>query len=640
MSAALLAAAILGAASATYLFEHDAGLAARVAMGVPLGIVLLGLVGFVVGWAFGLSLATAALAAVVVLVVPAWIVHRRVGWGRLREEAARARTGIRDGLRRPTRATVVTAAYCVLMAALVVALFDRAMFEAAGGGGGVFTGVDHNLGDLPFHLAIVTSFLYGHNFPPEHPELAGARLTYPFLVDLVAALLVAAGASVRQALRLENVALAAALVALLHRFARRLTADPLAALLAPLLVLASGGLGFLMLVDDVDPTAGGLLGLLRHLRHDYTILPQGPLRWGNVVVTMLIPQRSFLLGMPLFLVAATLWWDAVTDADRARAHRRLLAAGVITGLMPLAHAHAFAVALAVSVALALLFPDRRGWARAIGTAVVLAVPQLLLITRGSSTQTGSFLGWQVGWDRGEEGLVHFWWLNLGLFIPVLVLALVWRWPRPLIEAPLGRFYLPFVACFLLPNVLRLSPWIWDNIKFMVWWHVVSACLIALLLARLWRLGGGARVASMVLFAALTLSGALDLWRVATRTITLPILLPEGEGFAERIRELTPPGAIVLHAPTYDSEVYLSGRRTVMGYPGHTWSQGLDVGTREEDVKRVYAGAPDARAVLDRYGVDYVLVGPHERAMEGFDSEALRGLPVVAEEGRYTLLRAR
>jgi hypothetical protein len=288
----------------------------------------------------------------------------------------------------------------------------------------------------------------------------------------------------------------------------------------------------------------------------------------------------------------------------------------------------------------LLFPDRRGWARAIVATVLLAAPQLLLIARGSSTQTGSFLGGQVGWDRGEEGLLHFWWLNLGLFIPALLLALVWRWPRPVVEPRLLRFYLPFAACFLLPNVLRLSPWIWDNIKFMVWWHVVSACLVALLLARWWRAGRGLRVVGMILFVALTLSGALDLWRVATRTITLPIIRPDGEAFAERIRALTPPRAVVLHAPTYDSEVYLTGRRTVMGYPGHTWSQGLEVGTREEDVKRFYAGEPDARDVLDRYGVDYVLVGPHERALEGFDPESLRGLAVVAAQGRYTLLRAR
>ena len=37
-------------------------------------------------------------------------------------------------------------------------------------------------------------FVRGQNFPPEHPELAGVRLTYPFGVDLAAAPAVAAGA--------------------------------------------------------------------------------------------------------------------------------------------------------------------------------------------------------------------------------------------------------------------------------------------------------------------------------------------------------------------------------------------------------------------------------------------------------------
>jgi hypothetical protein len=273
-------------------------------------------------------------------------------------------------------------------------------------------------------------------------------------------------------------------------------------------------------------------------------------------------------------------------------------------------------------------------------AVLLAIPQLALMARGTSMQGEHFLGGQAGWDRGDEGLVHFWWLNLGLFLPALAAALLWRWPRQLVDGTRLRFYLPFAACFVVPNLLRLSPWIWDNIKFMVWWHVVSACLIAMLLAHLWRRGAVPRAASVLVFVVLTLSGALDLWRVASRSITLPVILPDGAVFAEQIRGATPPDAVILHAPTYDSEVYLTGRRTVMGYPGHTWSQGLEVGTREEDVKSIYASAPDARALLDRYGVDYVLLGPHERALEGFDPRALLDLPVVVAQGRYALLRAR
>jgi hypothetical protein len=639
VSAVLLVAAILGGVAATYFVDEDARLPARFAMGVPLGIVGLGLVGYLLGWAFGLSAGTVALAAAIVLAGPLWLLRARGRMPVIREDLGYARHDAGWAFRNPTRATVGTVLFYGFMLVVVTRVLDRAIFESPEGGG-VFTGVDHNLGDLPFHLSIATSFLYGRNFPPEHPELAGARLTYPFVIDLVAAMLMAVGASARQAFRMENLVLGWALVGLLHRFALRVSRDRLAALIAPCLVIASGGVGFLWLARDVDPAVDGLMGLLQRPTHDYTILPPGPLRWGNLAVTMLIPQRSFLLGLPLFLIVATLWWQAVTDDDRARARRRLLAAGAITGIMPLAHAHAFTMAMAIGVALALLFPDFRAWPRSLGLAVGLALPQLLLLATSSSMQTRQFLGWHVGWDRGELGLVHFWWLNLGFFIPALIAALFWRGQEPVVDNRLLRFYAPFALCFVVPNLLRLSPWIWDNIKFMVWWHVASAVLIALLLARLWRRGLRARVAAAALFVLLVLSGSLDLWRAAADKIVLPIIPPEADAFARDIREKTPPRAIILHAPAYNSEVYLTGRRTLYGYPGHIWSQGLDAGTRDEDVRKMYTGRPEAGELLKKYGIDFAVVGPHERAIEGFDDRALRRVEMVAERGPYRLYRVR
>jgi hypothetical protein len=263
-----------------------------------------------------------------------------------------------------------------------------------------------------------------------------------------------------------------------------------------------------------------------------------------------------------------------------------------------------------------------------------------VIATGNSMMSQEFLAWQVGWDRGQVGVVRFWWLNLGLFIPSLVVALLWRGPSPLVERRLLRFYVPFALCFIVPNLLRLSPWIWDNLKFMIWWHLVSALLVALLLARLLRGGGGARATAAILFVLLTLSGSLDLWRTASGKIVLPIIPPEGMEFAQDIRGLTPPRALILHAPDYNSEVYLTGRRTLFGYPGHIWSQGLESGTRNQDVRRIYGFSPDARDLLTKYGVDFVVKGPRERAMAEFDERSLRGLELVAERGPYRLYRVR
>jgi hypothetical protein len=408
------------------------------------------------------------------------------------------------------------------------------------------------------------------------------------------------------------------------------------------LVLLSGGLGFILLKDDPDPTKGGLVAFLRAPTHDYSIVPEGPYRWGNLVITMLMPQRSFLLGLPAFLVVATCWWRAVSEGEGETRRRRIFGAGILAGLLPLAHAHAFATAFGLSILLALLFPPRREWLHAIAATAVLAVPQILFVSHRTAMKAESFVAWQTGWDRGENGIVTFWWLNLGLFIPLLIMALAWRGARPVVPNRLLRFYLPFLLCFLIPNLLRLSPWIWDNIKFLVWWHLASAPLLAALLVRLWRGGPRSAVAASLAFVILVLSGALDVRRVATKKIDIPVFGGSAVAFGRTLREVTPPGAIILHAPTYNSEVYLAGRRTLVGYPGHIWSQGLEAGQREVDVRAIYSGHPDAAALLRSYGIDSVLVGPLERADADrrFNEDAFRSFPLVAEGAEYRLYKAR
>jgi len=293
--------------------------------------------------------------------------------------------------------------------------------------------------------------------------------------------------------------------------------------------------------------------------------------------------------------------------------------------------------MAVAVVLALVTRRFRNWQRFFAPALAVSVPQLVWLAAGSSLQTGIFVDWHLGWDRGNRPLLGFWLDNLGLFIPLLVVALVWGWRDGWLSKRHLLLYVPFLACFLVPNVLRLSPWIWDNIKFLVWWHVASAPLVALLLARVWRIGGGWRAVAGLAFVALILSGALDVLRVASKTIELRLYDAAAVTFGHRIRAVTPPGSIVLHAPTYNSEVFLAGRRSVLGYPGHIWSQGLDAGKREQEVRALYAGGQDAAALLTRHGVGYVLLGPRERDLSGdLDQTFIDTLRLVAESADYRL----
>ena len=624
--------AVAGGTLATYLYDDECPLPGRIAAGAPAGLALLGLVGFAAASLLGFGPLSRALASLLAL-VPGLVAVRRHR-SRMRADALLARDVALGRLRHPDRWTVAVSALAVAGTWLTWRVYESAMFE--GQDGGIYTGVDHNLGDLPFHIGVVNSFVYRDNFPPEHPELAGVRLTYPFLVDFVTAMLMRAGAGLRGALFTVNVVLALSLVALLFRWASHLTRDRLAAVITPLLILFSGGFGFRLLAEDVDPMQGGLVGLLPRLWHDYTILPAGELRWGNLVITMLMTQRSILLGMPLVIAVWILWGQAM-EAEPLRARRFLAGAGAITALLPLAHAHAFVVTLAVAAVVALCGRRAREWAWFFAAALALGAPQLLWLARGSALQAAHFLAWHVGWDRGGRSPLLFWLDNLGLFLPLLLIALIWGAMDGWLKHRVLLLYLPFLACFVLPNLLQLSPWIWDNIKFLVWWHLASAPIVALLLARVWRYGGGWRFMAGLALVVLTVSGALDVWRVASRAIELTIYDGPAVAFAYRIRAVTPPGAIVLHAPTYNSEVYLAGRRSVIGYPGHTWSQGLDAGTREEDVRAIYAGSPEAEALLSKYGVGYVLVGPREMEMRSAVDEAwLERFRLIAESASHRL----
>ncbi|HEX8472415.1 MAG TPA: hypothetical protein VF666_00120 [Pyrinomonadaceae bacterium] len=688
---------------ATYFYDRDAPMPARACAGVCTGFVALGLVGFILASFLGLTPLTLLLAVVIVaaplalLLKSEWRTRLAVdigdAWGFVR----RALISGGDG----GRGVVI---FYASVAVLFWFLFGRVMYVS---GGEVFTGAETNLGDLPFHISIITGFAFGDNFPPQHPEFSGVRLTYPFMIDFVAAMFVRAGASLEGVMFWQNFVLALALVGLLHRWAWRLTRDRLAALITPALVLLSGGLGWWVLVREWRAGSRSVFEMLWALSHDYTITSgETAYRWGNALTVLLIPQRGLLLGIPLALIVWMLWWRVVGDdvdgedergrsredekrgkgetgkrvkSGKSRRQRRggdaegrrraavdvaslpvpfslspfprfspsalMLAAGVVAGLLPLVHAHSFVVMMGMGGCLLLLFPKWwRAWAVFFVSALLIAAPQMWWATRESGARAGTFFGWEFGWDKGTQNVVWFWLKNTGLFIPLLVVALAWRGERPLTSKRLVLFWLPFALCFVIPNLYKLSPWVWDNIKVIFYWWLASAPLVALLLARVWRLrlkgwqAMAGRVAAVTLLLMLTLAGSLDVWRVVSEQAEQKIFDRDGVLLAELIKRETPPRSLILHAPTYNHPVFLTGRRSPMGYAGHLWTHGLDYLPREADLRRMYAGGAGAAELLERYAVDYVVVSPLEQTAMVVNSQFFERYAKVGEAGAYRLYK--
>src|SRR5437588_3926020 len=316
ISLSLSFVAILSGALLTYAYDGDGRLASRLCSGACIGFALMGLVGFIFASFLGLSEISIGLTELV-LAMPLLLFMSEQRRTVINTDVTRATQAISRASSKPDRWAFI---YFLFYAGVMIAMwliFSRALLEKPEG---LYTGVLNNYGDLPFHLSVITRFVYGQNFPPEDPTFAGVRFTYPFLTDFISAMFVRAGASLRNSMFIENYIIGIALVGVVHRFGQRLVGNRTAAILTPLLILLNGGFGWTMLWDDVSKVEGGVFQVLRHLPHSYTILPEieKAWRWGNSITSLLVTQRGFLLGIPLAVIVIRLWWQAMTDTETRR----------------------------------------------------------------------------------------------------------------------------------------------------------------------------------------------------------------------------------------------------------------------------------------------------------------------------------
>ncbi|HEX8354709.1 MAG TPA: hypothetical protein VF611_17510 [Pyrinomonadaceae bacterium] len=514
----------------------------------------------------------------------------------------------------------------------------------APGEGGVYSGGSAWY-DLSFHAALASSFLHGENFPPAYTPLAGEPLLYPFLPDFHAAALMAAGLSMRAAFLSTALPLALAATGLFYSFALRLTRAPATSALATALFLLNGGLGFVEMFRDWRRSGRGLFEFWGALPLNYANDWARGIHWTNLITDTFLPQRASLYGLPaglMILTVFTAFWQCTHDDSESRppagdgkgdgrdgegegrkargeSLRRvwfefrpspsalhLFFAGVLAGLLPLFHTHTYVAVGLVSVLLFLLRP-RRVWLAFWVPAVLLAAPHLLELARHAAG--GQVVRLQPGWMGADAPSFAVYMLrNFGL--PLLLALPAW------LDAPRAWkiFYVAFALLLAFALVVVVSPNVFDNGKLTYYWHAVNSVLVARWLFRVartrrLRLLAAPLAALLALLSVLTGVAALQAERRASALLFTDADLEAARFVAGR----TPPRALFLTAPAFNHPALaLAGRPVVRGATAWLWGHGREFRAREADVRRIYAGAPDALKLLSYYGVDYVYLGGAER----------------------------
>lgn len=484
-------------------------------------------------------------------------------------------------------------------------------------------------GDLCMHLSIATS-LRGSALPADYNILPGTTLGYPILTDATATTMLLFGASIQAAMIVPAVVMSALVYCGYLIFAREVTRNTPAAVVAAVLLFFNGGLGFLYDFDLSGHDFSKITEIFTGYYKTPANQPEYNLRWSNLVCDLLLPQRTFLGGWTLLLPALYF----ARSALRRHETRDYLLATLFASALPMVHTHSFA-ALGLYCAGSCVYqfvadPENRrklvrGAGMFLGLTLVCALPQVISSTLKQATREG-FVRLHFNWvNYTDEGFVDFypwfWAKNIGLPLLAMICALL-EWKK--------RDRMDFVgaACiFVVAELVLFQPLDYDNNKLFYIWYLLmlpaagSACVGA------WRRLRGTR--SRALLAALflagsTLSGALSIARECVSDYQL--FSAADVAAAEYIEENTDPDDMFLTGLHHNNPVYaLAGRDVVCGPSLFLYWHGLDYMSRDARVRAFYADPENNLDLLREYNVKYIVSGSAEHYELSSNEEALDAL---------------
>lgn len=347
-------------------------------------------------------------------------------------------------------------------------------------------------GDLAMHLGFITSIAEQGAFPPQYSIFPGHALNYPFLCETSGATLLQLGADVRGAYLISATYAYIVVVLGVYRFMKQWLKKNNRALLASVLFFFGGGFGFFYFFDLAK--GGGILQkllgtygqtvsatLLDGFYQTPTNIPAIGLRWVNVIVDMLIPQRATLFGWAFLFPCLYLLHGFAFDGKR----ENVVKLGIIAGLLPLIHTHSFlalgiiSAVYCISDLISVRFEKKRllSWLFYALIACLLAAPQLFLFSFRQAAES-SLVRFHLNWGNLTDSYLWFYIKNMGWIFLLMPFAFLILPKRD------RRIYVGVLAVWLISEFLEFQPNDYDNNKLLFIWFAFTCAIDAKLLCYL------------------------------------------------------------------------------------------------------------------------------------------------------------
>ena len=438
-----------------------------------------------------------------------------------------------------------------------------------------------NWQDTPMHYEIVESLNNG-NFPPQIPYYSGTKMTYHYFVDFHTAILEKVYGFLPKLLPFLDAVLILVFALSIYALAR--PSGKRASIFS--VVIAAFGWGF---------SYFGLLSALNFGQFSASqnyIYQYGQLFGLPPVFDNLLQQRPLLIGLPVFAVVLALLRNM---EDK----RRVILAGIIVGLVFQFHVVSFfACYVAFFVAILLNLKHFKLSYLYFLLPSVLALP---FIFSGGISATTIALSAAFPTTFVQGNPVAYYVLNLGIPFLIAWVSLVKK----------GNYLLKgtFIILFLIPNLMLLTPNVWDMYKFFIFAWIPIAVLSGTFLAKTRK-----SLALLLILLSVLASVSVVIYNVGTN---FSAASRDEYDLGMWVRNNTPERSVFLtYYSIHSPPTMIGGRERVLSYVNWPYGQGVpfsDIMKREHDIDRAYNGSEtDLKEVVATYQVGYVYVGSEEQ----------------------------